>query len=137
MAECFFGSTICIVFVFIPTVQGAFWVLSALLVQLYLLMYIMLFAAVYRLRQTQPDRHRPWQIPGGKAGLTAACGLGLVFSAAAFLVGFFPPSSLQVSELNYLAVLGTGLALSVGTPIALILLRRRRQTNESHPAKLS
>jgi amino acid transporter len=129
VAQAVFGSMISIAFVLIPTVQGVFWVLSALLVQLYLLMYILLFASTFRLRQTQPDLRRPWRIPGGWAGVGIVCGVGAMFSAAAFLIGFFPPALLDLSPINYVAVLGAGLVLSIGAPVILILLRKRRASS--------
>ncbi len=126
LAQAVIGSIISVVFIFVPNVEGVFWVLSALLVQLYLLMYMLLFAAVWWLRRSRPDQPRPWRIPGGLAGITLVCGVGLVFSVAAFLVGFLPPSSLEVSSANYLAVLCSILGISLFIPVALILLRARR-----------
>ncbi len=126
LAQAVIGSIISVVFIFVPNVEAVFWVLSALLVQLYLLMYMLLFAAVWWLRRSRPDQPRPWRIPGGRAGITLVCGVGLVFSVAAFLVGFLPPSSLDVGSANYLAVLCSALGISLFIPVALILLRARR-----------
>jgi len=111
------------------TVFDSVWKLSwvpQLVVQLYLLMYMLLFAAVWWLRRSRPDQPRPWRIPGGRAGITLVCGVGLVFSVAAFLVGFLPPSSLDVGSANYLAVLCSALGMSLFIPVALILLRAHR-----------
>ena len=113
-------------FIFVPTVEAVFWVLSALLVQLYLLMYMLLFASAWQLRRTQPHHARPWRIPGGWVGVNAVCGVGLLFAIAAFVIGFFPPDSLGIGALNYLAVLGAGVLLSLGTPVVLITIRARR-----------
>jgi len=126
LAQAVIGSIISVVFVFVPSVEAVFWVLSALLVQLYLLMYMLLFAAVWWLRRSRPDQPRPWRIPGGRAGITLVCGVGFVFAVAAFLVGFLPPSSLDVGSANYLAVLCSALGISLFIPVALILLRARR-----------
>ncbi len=120
------GSLISIVFVTIPSVQGVFWVLAVLLVQLYLLMYVLLFAAAWWLRRRQPDRVRQWRVPGGAVGITVVCGIGLVAAGAAFALGFVPPASLDVGTANYLVVLGAGLALSLTAPAVLVVRRRRR-----------
>ena len=88
------GSLISLLFILEPSVASMFWLLSAMLVQLYLLMYLMLFAAALRLRRTQPQARRPFAIPGGRWGIRLACGLGIVFSVAAFAVGFVPPAGL-------------------------------------------
>ena len=135
LAQAVIGSIISVVFIFVPNVEGVFWVLSALLVQLYLLMYMLLFAAVWWLRRSLPDQPRPWRIPGGLAGITLVCGVGLVFSVAAFLVGFLPPSSLEVSSANYLAVLCSTLGISLFIPVALILLRARRIASGGGPGE--
>lgn len=126
IGQAIFGSLISIVFIFVPSVEAVFWVLSALLVQLYLLMYMILFASVWQLRRSQPLRDRPWRIPGGWFGVSVVSGVGLVSSIAAFAIGFFPPESLNIGTGNYLAVLGAGLLLSLGAPAVLIVIRERR-----------
>lgn len=125
VAQAIFGSLISLAFVFIPTVEGVFWVLSALLVQLYLLMYVLLFASAYRLRQLKPALPRPWQIPGGHIGLTLACGTGIVFSLAGIGFGFVVPDSLGVSATNYVAVLTAALVFCLAAPAILIIRRTR------------
>jgi amino acid transporter len=125
VAQAILGSAICIAFVVIPTVEGVFWVLAALLVQLYLLMYVLLFAAAWWLRRSQPDLERPWRIPLGRVGLVLTCGTGILFAAAAIVVGFIPPSSLGVSAWNYVSVLSVALGACLMTPALLIVHRRR------------
>jgi amino acid transporter len=39
-----------LVFILMPSVSSAFWILSAIVAQLYLIMYILLFAAAIKLR---------------------------------------------------------------------------------------
>lgn len=122
------GSLISIIFIVEPSVQSVFWVLSALLVQLYLMMYMMLFAAAWRLRYTQPQRPRSYRVPGGQPGIALVCGVGILFSSAAFVVSFIPPASLTELTLpHYLSVLMIGLTISVGTPLLLIGWRSRRK----------
>jgi len=121
------GSLISILFIVEPSVQSVFWVLSALLVQLYLMMYMMLFAAAWRLRFTQPHHPRGYRVPGGRPGMALVCGIGILFALAAFIVGFIPPASLtELTLLHYLSVLSSGLTISLGTPLLLIRWRRRK-----------
>jgi len=82
MAQAVVGSLICLLFVVEPTVSNLFWVLSAMLVQLYLLMYVMVFAAAWKLRRTRPEVPRPFRIPGGRIGIRLACGLGIGWERA-------------------------------------------------------
>jgi amino acid transporter len=126
-AQAVVGSLICLFFIVVPGVQSTFWLLSALLVQLYVGMYLLLFLAAWRLRKTHPDRPRPYRVPGGKLGMALSCGVGLAACVAVFVFGFFRPTSLtQISEAHYLLVLNVALALSVVCPLALIWRRRRQ-----------
>ena len=54
-----------IMFVVLPSVQAAYQILSQLTVILYLVMYLLMFAAGIYLRFSQPNRPRPYKIPGG------------------------------------------------------------------------
>lgn len=78
---------------FTPTISNAFWIMSALTAQLYMIMYLLMFAAAIRLRYTQPDKVRPYRIPGGKAGIWAISGIAFLTSAFSILCGFIPPSN--------------------------------------------
>lgn len=76
-----------LLFVMLPSVSSAFWVLQSMTVILYLLMYILLFITVVVLRKKQPDA------PRIKAPvLKLVAGVGIVASVAAILIGFVPPS---------------------------------------------
>ena len=98
-------SILALLFIIIPTVNSAYWVLSALTTLILCIMYIMIFASAIHLRYSQPDRPRPFKIPGGKAGIWIVAGVGLLSSTFALIVGFFPPSQL-VSMNTGLYVLG-------------------------------
>ncbi|MGE9296708.1 MAG: APC family permease [Puniceicoccales bacterium] len=130
------GSLITVFFTVIPDVQGVFWLLAALLVQLYVVMYFLMFAALWRLRRTQPDQPRAYRIPGGMLGVSLVCGVGLIGCLAVFAFGFIRPSSLtQISEVHYLRVLCTGLGISFAAPIGLMIWRAKRLTSSrSRPA---
>lgn len=126
-AQAVAGSAICVFFTLIPDVQALFWLLSALLVQLYVLMYILLFAAAWRLRYSRAAQPRPFRIPGGQIGIALTCLIGLGCCVAVFGFGFVRPSSLtQIGEFHYLGVLTAGLAVSLAMPSALILRRQHR-----------
>ncbi len=125
-AQAFAGTLISIFFTVIPGVQSVFWLLSALLVQLYVLMYILLFAAAWRLRHARPEQPRAYRVPGGTPGMIVVCLVGLIACLTVFAFGFFRPTSLtEITETRYLAVLGAGLALSLTPPVLLILFNRR------------
>ena len=126
------GSLVSVTFLVVPGVQSVFWILSALLVQLYVLMYVLLFTAAWHLRRTQPNQHRPFRVPGGWFGMTFVCLVGLVLSGLVFIAGFIRPSGLhEISEGRYLATIIVGIAISLAPPLILIVHRRFRKKHES------
>ncbi len=131
LAQGLIGSTISLLFIVEPSVSSMFWLLSAMLVQLYLLMYAMMFAAALKLRRTRPEVERPFRIPGGRLGVEVACGVGIVFSAAAFAVGFVPPSGLpETSVVSHTLILVVGVVSSVVVPLGISRWSHRRAAGE-------
>lgn len=113
-----------IVFVFMPSVEAAFWILTALTAQTYLLMYVMMFVAAIRLRYTHPEVERPYKVPGGKIGMWLVAGIGAVAASAGIVLGFVPPAGMQVSIVFYESFLFGGLALIILVPYLVHRLRR-------------
>jgi amino acid transporter len=124
------------VFLFMPTVSSAYWILTATLAQIYLLMYILLFTAAIRLRYKHPLTPRAYRIPGGNWGIWLVGGTGLLGTLATFFVGFFPPEQIAVgSPLYYIGFLVLSIVL-VATAPSLILLWKKPywQTTEKGPS---
>jgi glutamate:GABA antiporter len=120
-------SVICLAFTLQPTVAAAYFMISVLTIQMYLLMYLMLFAAALRLRWSRPEQPRPFQVPGGRLGLWCTALLGIAGALVALLVGFSPPDQLASTGLRptaFIRFLGAGLALSISIPLVLFRLRR-------------
>lgn len=78
---------------FTPTISNAFWLMSALTAQLYMVMYLFMFAAAIRLRYSQPNVTRPYKIPGGKFGIWVISGVAFLVSLISIFCGFIPPSN--------------------------------------------
>src|SRR5262249_25954120 len=108
IVQAVFVSLLSLVFVFMPTVSSAFWILTTIVAQLYLIMYILLFAAAIKLRYKRPGVDRPYKVPGGKIGIWIVSGLGILSSAFALIIGFFPPAQIitgnRVFYISFLAV---------------------------------
>src|SRR3712207_8504076 len=92
------GSVFALVFVLVPSVSTSYWMLSAVTAQVIVTMYALVFAAVIRLRHTQPDVSRPYRIPGGLPGVWLVGGVGLLGCVVSFLLGFVPPDQLQTGN---------------------------------------
>ena len=93
------GTLFALLYLFEPTISTSYWILSALTTQLLVVMYVLIFAALIRLRYIDPDRPRPFKVPGGKVGVWLMGLLGLAGCGFAFVVGFVPPS--QVATGNH------------------------------------
>jgi amino acid transporter len=101
-------------------VSVAFFVLSAMTVTLYLVMYMLMYAAALRLRYTKPDLPRPYRVPGGKFGMWLVAGIGLAGVLFACVVGFFPPSNLPVGNpALYVWLVSGGMIVFTGAPLLI------------------
>jgi len=107
-------SLICLAFLLMPSVNGSYWLLTALSTQLYMLMYVIMFLAALRLHYKYNDRPRPFAIPGGKFGAWSVCILGLIGCTITLIVGFFPPDGINVGTLlHYEITFCSGVAVMV------------------------
>lgn len=89
------------VFLLMPSASSAFWILSAMSAQLYLLMYILMFLAAIKLRYSHPHVERSYKIPFKMPGIWFVGSLGALSSLFAFIIGFIPPGQLQVGSLLF------------------------------------
>jgi len=115
-------SLIALLFALIPDVSSAFWILSAMTTQVYLIMYVLMFISVIKLRRTQPDVKRGYRCPA----LWFIAGTGLVSSVACFLIGLIPPSQFgNNSPALYAGLMLVG-TFVIGLAIPLLFLWRRK-----------
>lgn len=113
-----------VVFLLLPTVNSAYWLLSALTSQLALLFYLFLFAAAIRLRYKKPHVTRAYRIPFGNLGMWLVAGVGILTCVATILISFLPPSQLSVGSLiSYELTLGIGTVFFCTLP--LVVYRKR------------
>lgn len=120
-------SLITLLFVLMPTLNAAFWFISAAVAQLYLVMYFLLFGAAIKLRYKRPDTPRAYRIPGGKWGIWIVSGIGILTSAFAMFIGFFPPSQIKTENFNLyvFSLLGTVLLFCSG-PYIILLFKNKK-----------
>ena len=95
-------SLVCCAFLFMPSVNGSYWLLTDLSTELYVLMYMLMFVSAFFIYDKERRKTAYFSIPGGRAGFSAVCVLGLIGCAIAFTVGFIPPQTIDVgSALHY------------------------------------
>lgn len=85
----------------LPTVSASFWILSVMSAQTYLLMYILMFIAAIRLRYTRPHVPRAYKVPYKAKGIWVLSTLGILSCVFVILLGFYPPSQLNVGNLVF------------------------------------
>lgn len=116
------------IYFIIPNVGVAFFLLGALTIGLYLIMYMFMYAAGIKLRYSQPDLVRSFVVPGGIAGMWAIAGIGFLAVLFAFIVSFFPPSQLPVgSPLEYVGLVLGGTILFTGLPFLITLGKKAKE----------
>lgn len=99
-------------FLFMPSINGSYWLLTALAAQLYMIMYLLMFAAVIKLRFSHPRKPRAFRIPGGLPGLLVVAGIGMIGTFATFVVSFMSPDGIDVGNVGrYELILLSGLLL--------------------------
>jgi glutamate:GABA antiporter len=114
-------------FLFMPSVNGSYWLLTALAAQLYMLMYLLMFLAAIKLRLSAPSQPRPFRIPGGIIGLCFVAGVGMIGVLTTLVVSFIPPSDINVgSVLHYEMMLIIGLILMCSPPFISNKIREYR-----------
>lgn len=116
-----FSTVLSLIVLFMPTVSSAFWIMSALAAQLYLVMYLLMFAAAIKLRCSQPDVKRPYKIPGGKTGMWIVSGIAFLTSAFTIIFGFIPTDAVRMegtaSMIGYVSFLLVGVVMFVTIPL--------------------
>jgi glutamate:GABA antiporter len=113
---------IALLYAFIPGVSHAYWIFAAMATQVYLIMYVLMFIAVIKLRRSQPDHTRGYRAPA----LGLLCLVGAASSVAAFAIGFVPPAQFGRSNPLVYAVLILAGILAIGILPPLLMDRLRK-----------
>jgi len=102
----------------------SFLIALALTVVIYLCSYFMLFLGYIHLVCKQPEKKRAFNIPGGKGVKLILAFAGLTISILAFVVSFFPPSSLPGggSADTYVTLLGVSFVVIFLVPFIIYAL---------------
>ena len=113
---------IAVLYAFIPSVSHAYWIFAVMATQVYMVMYVLMFVAAFRLRRSQPDHTYGYKAPA----LGLLCLVGGVSSVAALVIGFIVPSQFgHLNPLTYAVLILAGI-LAVGILPPLLLDRLRK-----------
>ena len=107
--------------VVMPSVESFYQILSQLTCCLYLIVYLLMFAAAIYLRYNMKDTKRPYRL--GKSGnfmMWLIGGVGFIGSALAFVFSFFPPGQIPMgSPATWFIVLIGGTIFFVVLPFVI------------------
>jgi putative glutamate/gamma-aminobutyrate antiporter len=124
-------TALALLFALSSSVQSVFWIFSAMAVQLYLIMYMIMFLAAMRLRKIRPDVERGFKTPA----MSLVGWVGFFASLAAFLIGFVEPSGNSFPQMTYTLILVVGIIVLGCGPFILYSLRKPSwRTVEDEPA---
>ena len=115
-----------LLFVVMPSVQSFYQILSQLTVLLYLIMYLLMFAAAIYLRYNMKDAPRPFRLGSKGNGLMwIVSGVGFLGSLLAFVLSFIPPAQIAVgSNAVWYSVLVIGCLVVVIAPFIIYAMRK-------------
>ncbi len=114
IAQAIIVSLACSAWGLMPSVNGSYWLLTDLSTELYILMYVFMFVAALKLKTKAIPVAHIFNIPGGMLGTGIICFLGLVGCLITLIVGFIPPSNIDVgSNIHYFTIFSTGVIVMI------------------------
>lgn len=122
-----------LLFVVMPSVQSFYQILSQMTVLLYLIMYLLMFAAAIYLRYIMKDTPRSFRIGKNGNGLMwIVGGVGFIGSLIAFVLSFIPPGQIAIGNKTvWYAVMFGGCIVFVAIPFIIYALRKPSWKDES------
>lgn len=105
IAQAILVSLSCTAFLFLPSVNGCYWLLTALATQLYTMMYALMFIAALVIRKKMHTSRQAFRIPGGRVGTNIVCLLGLLGCTITIIIGFIPPAGMNIGSNLYYEVI--------------------------------
>ena len=114
-----------LLFVVMPSVQSFYQILSQLTILLYLIMYMLMFAAAIVLRYKMKDAERPFRLGKGNALMWILAATGFGGSLLAFVLSFIPPGQIATgSSTVWYSVLIIGCIVMVVVPLIIYRMRK-------------
>ena len=114
-----------LLFVVMPSVQAFYQILSQLTILLYLIMYMLMFAAAIVLRYKMKSAPRPFRLGKGNALMWILGVMGFGGSLLAFVLSFVPPGQIATgSSTVWYSVLICGCAVMITIPFIIYAKRK-------------
>ena len=114
-----------LLFVVMPSVQSFYQILSQLTILLYLIMYMLMFAAAITLRYKMKSADRPFRLGKGNALMWIMGTVGFSGSLLAFVLSFIPPGQINTgNDTVWYSVLIAGCVVMVVIPYMIYAMRK-------------
>jgi len=121
-------------FILMPSVNSAFWLLTASSSQLALIYYLFLFASGLKLRYKKPEVHRPFRVGKSPALLWGICLVAMITCLVSICFGFLPPPDIAKSQIVFYDM--TLCALILGGCGAAVVIYERSQAAKSRKIQI-
>lgn len=128
-AQAIVFTVLCTIFLLMPTINSSYWILSVLSAQCALGVYILIFAAVIRLRYSHPDVKRSFVIGGGKIGVWLVGVMGIIACLLTILLGFLPPSQIETGNIVKYELILVGGIILLNIPPFLLAKKELKSLN--------
>lgn len=120
------------IFVVVPNVSAAFVALVDMAAALYLIMYMLMFAAAIMLRRKRPNVKRAYRVPA----MNLIAGVGFVGCFLAFILAFIPPSGFSAfPAASYPWIVGLVIVLLGAPPLVFYALRKPKWDQRTEAEK--
>ena len=116
-----------LLFILVPNISGSFWIFTVLAVQMYLLMYLVMFISAIILRYTHGHIPRLYKIKSPHKGIWLPCVLGIIGCLFCLTISFIPPSHFKITNPSYYAGF-LALILVITSSIPFIICRAKKKS---------
>ena len=104
---------LCGLFIYLPSFNTSYWLLSNITAQLALLFYLLFFAAAFSLSRRLPNKSGAFKLSPWFLKLVS--GIGFLLCLASFIIGFIPPTAIDIINLaQYETFLIGGIGIFLG-----------------------
>jgi amino acid transporter len=125
MVQAAISSLLGLCYIFLGSIQNTWFMFLAIQTCVSLVVYLLMFSSVIKLRRLKPNASRPYKIPGGKVGLWLVCGVGFVVALVGIAISLFPTDeATNMSDKFYIAFLTAGVVGFLSIPFIVRLFRR-------------
>ena len=135
--QALFVTGLSLAFLLMPDVSSSYWILVNLTVQLYLLLYALMFISALILRYKKPEVERSYKVPGkNNLGMWIVSTVGVLACLCVFIVGFIPPEQITTGDiLRYEFFLVGGILLFLLLPLIIYEYKKDSWKIDSHSSQ--